>query len=99
MPKVTKLHPKNHNCKTCVEKRFQNWVTRAHFAGLGAPTNREKLVPVRQYTVKAHYRRHPSYLKHDQLLRQAIIDYVNGMIEIHERAKNGTLLNKRRAGR
>jgi hypothetical protein len=82
-------------CKYHVDRRFKSYVSRAHSAGLGAPPNAEQLVVVRQYTVKAHYRRHPGYKINDPGLLEAIRDFANAMREIHDRAKKGTLVSRR----
>lgn len=72
-----KNHPKNR--RKCVNKRFKAYIARVDAAGLAAPTEPDKLIPVREYTVRAHYRRHPNYMRYDPDLLQAIRDYVRVM--------------------
>lgn len=71
-------HSKLCQCRACADRRFDAFADRmkAFVKETGAqPRNPEQTVMVRQFTVRAHWRRNPHHMTADEALRKRVDTY------------------------
>lgn len=64
-------------CHRCVAARFSAWLEKARKIE-GIPPSLSKTVPVKRYTVEAHFRSHPGHLSSDPALAKLVDAYIRG---------------------
>ncbi len=75
---MTRAHPKLCQCEKCVAQRFsafQDRIKTFRTENRVGPTNADQTVPVRSFTVRAHFRRNPRHLNQDEGLKERVHAY------------------------